>query len=299
MIENQKNCDSKFLSEVPGVDFWSRQCLPFPKQGEPMDITLERDKLRQNIKKMPVPEESKILHATLQTPYNDDPFDLENKLIYNVGTGAFKQASRHGICIERLRRNTESIRQYQHKYRYAPPTEQPTEKNFLTFAFELKRLNGNVKPITIWAASVTALMGLGKHPSTEISKDGRFELWIELITSTRWSGNLAALMKPLLDGIISALHYPSEVIDEDVISLMKKASSENAAQLEDLLIAGNHQILGPRKLVQRWGKSSFRWNPADDRCDWCRILIKRNGSAMQNGFIHCKVSVRPRTIETT
>ena len=289
MVENPKLYGSEFLEGVPGVDFWSQRCLPFPKKNEEDDLVSSRKELQQAIKNLPAPEDGMILHATLQTPHVDERFDLENKLIYNVGTGAFKQATRHGIWIERQRINTEPSRPYVHQYRFEHPFEPATREDLLTFAFELKRLNGRIKPITIWVAAVQALMELEMPSSTHIPEEGRFQLSIELTTPTNWSGNLAALMKPLLDGIISALHSTSDVPDE-VIFRMEKAAVENAAQLKGLLVAKGPRILGKRDLVQCWGES-FRWNPADDRCDWCRILLKRNGPVPQGDSVHCKVSV--------
>jgi hypothetical protein len=296
MAENSKFCDSEFgVTGETSVIFWSQQRLRFQTINEPEHMRDCRKTIYQAIKRMKAPVEGRIFHATLDAS-TTERFDLENVLVYNVGPGGFREVTKHGLCIERQNENTDPERTYIHRYRFEQPPDSLTGNSSMTFDFKLEKLRGRVKPLSIWSAAVQSLMALKIEPTTILAKDERFELRIELITSREWNGNLAYQMKPLLDGIISALHFqPPSMVDPDVIAYMAKTPDQKSLFF-NMLTGKDHRILGEKDKLVYTGNHSIIWNPDDDRCDLCSILIKRDSALTQHGSVHCKVSVAPRAI---
>lgn len=78
--------------------------------------------------------------------------------------------------------------------------------------------------------------------------------------------NLAAIIKPLIDGIVAGLHSHNqpwtlselaEIVGRDAGITREAAAHELASE--------DGAILGPRRLL--WKRAGgVQWNPADDRC---------------------------------
>ena len=186
--------------------------------------------------------------------------DIENVLFYNVGRGAFSRLIGHGLTATRSHERppvSPNGLQYSHYqgYRIQPAPSVSRSGTFLTF--QCPPLNTATKPHDVWwAASAGSSTG-----AAEIT--GRYRLVVEVPRST--SQNLAASMKPLLDGIISAMHWVDH-IDESAVGRLGEATRWEASDIIRRLQKPAAPILGPRRVLCSY-RNFIKWDPADDLCD--------------------------------
>lgn len=77
--------------------------------------------------------------------------------------------------------------------------------------------------------------------------------------------NLAGLIKPVLDGVISAFH--SHVGEAEHVSrCLADAGVGEYTAVRHALTDSSWGALGPRTLVRPFGARGVQWNPADDYC---------------------------------
>jgi hypothetical protein len=98
---------------------------------------------------------------------------------------------------------------------------------------------------------------------------------------------LVSLIKPLIDGIISALH----VHDGSKLDLVAKRLSERLdatpAVPAERLTNRAAAVLGERTLLRPF-QNSVQWNPADDRLVYIRVL--NNSSRMMSGQVLARMA---------
>lgn len=99
--------------------------------------------------------------------------------------------------------------------------------------------------------------------------------------------SLVSLIKPLIDGIISALH----VHDGSKLDLVAKRLSERLdatpAVPAERLTNRAAAVLGERTLLRPF-QNSVQWNPADDRLVYIRVL--NNSSRMMSGQVLARMA---------
>lgn len=137
-----------------------------------------------------------VLLAEYATP-DDDFADVENVLLYNVGSGAYSHLTQRGLICRRVPSLDEL-----HRVSYSV-TEKIDEPEFaeprLASATLANPTGGNT-PAAWWSAF---LEGMQVH--SDSPHPGEFAVDIELGTAWQRPG-LVADPKALLDGFISALH---------------------------------------------------------------------------------------------
>lgn len=187
--------------------------------------------------------------------------DLENALMYNIGLREFAPFMSGGLWFRRHGASFLSERELaggpvKAHYRYAavaqPPAQSaPTSSEGASFSFRAERPS-DVK--TTWLAAREAVSAL--DGSIDLSR-GRLGLRVE---GPR--GLAAGSVKPLLDGIVSALHV---LPPEDVLTLptLARWGLDGAEQL----VSSGAAPLGPRPLIVLQGPDRPAWNPADDVFD--------------------------------
>lgn len=259
------------------VEVWSNTRLPFEPKGWLLDM---KNDIRKAVKSMQGIDNT-ALHA-LYVSGEDGFCDVENILLYNVGTGAFTDLCRRGLCFERLidepRQPEYGVGKFLHYHRYsmidleAGPLYWAKEKSLANWnGVSCPALRGELKPHSFWYALKKAEINIyGKFEGSEYFG---LELKINAPKGTRV--NLAAVIKPLLDGTICALHGHEGTINPVVVGRLAQRIGEKEIIVENMLIDRATAILGTRNLIHTFGKG-FQWNPADDLCIVTKVLLEDN-----------------------
>jgi hypothetical protein len=236
------------------VDFWSDTRLPFEPKG---DARQARDALRAALKAI---APTGALSATYTSPLRDF-CDVENVLLYNVGTGAFSELGRRRVRL--LRTFAQPERPFLHHHRYvALDASAPAEpRSAAPFAERRFTLPASLTASSVWAAARAAATPstTQAHPSALLAVD------VDLAVPPGRRFTLTAAMKVILDGVIASLHRHDGT--GDVAALTGRVAGQLAplstAEVARLLVDGPAE-LGERALLHAF-RDGVQWNPADDR----------------------------------
>ena len=109
--------------------------------------------------------------------------------------------------------------------------------------------------------------------------------------------NLAAITKPLVDGVIAAFHAHDDPASLDLVA--SRVAAELGASVDEiraLLLEDRTAILGARRLLWPW-RDGVQWNPADDRCLAFRIRRVAKATTTHSDGLRLKgslVEIEPR-----
>lgn len=211
------------------VEVWSESRLPFEPKGWQLDM---RNSVKSAVKRMKAENET-MLHALFASD-KEGFYDAENVLIYNVGSGAFADLCRKGLCFERKTSAPPKFSggadhmPYYHRYSLMGLREKPLhwkKKNSLASwtGVECPALRGENKPHSLWYAVKKGIVKI----DCGLDSPRFFGLDIRINAPKSTVINLANVVKPLLDGIISAFHahdgtYNSVVVERLARRLGKK-----------------------------------------------------------------------------
>ncbi len=247
------------------AEVWMHRRLPFEPSGHLLTL---RRKLRDAVSTMAAGPDQLLESQYIST--DEGFFDVDNVLLYNVGTGSFAKAARQGI---RFLRRTEtpppvpapSSACWPHFQRYELRS---ASRPFLNDAhvvaecsFRLKRLSSDLKPHDIWWAAKNGRWRTTGTPSLE---HRRFGLSVKA-EGPPGNKNAAALVKPLFDGIISAMHVQQGPLDEEGCRAVAEKLGVPVRNVTDGLCDDANAILGERDLLQSY-RNFVKWNPGDDAC---------------------------------
>ncbi len=247
------------------VDFYSTERLPLEPYGT---MQVAREELRHALKLLS-PNAGHGLAASLTTPHQRC-FDVENILFYNVGPARFKTSSFEGLTFRLNRAHLERHPSfnYHHRYEILPLTPMAIEPHF---SFELDRLNTTVKPHHVWWRACQVARANVPHIV------GDFRLKIE-ITGPVQSPGLTVIAKPLVDGIVSALHFMPGEPDTLAVSLVATSLGISSQSVAQALCDVRGKALGPRKKLLRRAPKFVAWDPADGGCVDCSIRWESSSS---------------------
>jgi hypothetical protein len=246
------------------VTMWSSHRLPF----EPKGVLLEaRNQLRQQLSQLcasPV----EILEARFVTTRHEY-VDLENVLLYNVGTAAFSASSRSGlrfvrdVAAPRAALDGTSDWNYCHQYCVTPAASIVAGRENLCaeFEFALPKIGSATKWYDYWwAMKHGSCEKFAEHLSTS-----PFSLRVE-ISGPPLKSYLGAITKPLFDGIISGFHFDPAITSDDLVcKLLAEKLKVSVEAVAHLLRDDRHHLLGARQLVHPY-REFVKCNPADDGC---------------------------------
>jgi hypothetical protein len=133
------------------------------------------------------------------------------------------------------------------------------------------------KPAPVWKA-----IRVFATPPAEIdSASTRFLLKLH-VTDTRKdrpANSLVDIVKPTLDGIISAFHSHEGSDGAAEALRLEEAGLGEKEALRDQLLDQRWAALGGRRLLAPFGRAGVQWNPADDFCVAAYITLSAGGSA--------------------
>lgn len=244
------------------VELWTSRRMPFEPTGMLRRI---RDALRTQLRGLKA-KRNHLLEMTYTSQLRSF-VDTENVLIYNIRTSALRTASQFGLSFRRIFSEPPTIdgekavwRHY-HNYSIVRPStfESANASALLDFDFEMQSLSASCKPHHFWwAAKQAAILTNPVLATAEC-----FGITIRILGPV-YRGNVASIVKPLFDGLISALHW-SNVDSEKCAKLIALDLGVSANGVAQLIENPTNCILGSRRVVSPY-RGFVKWNPADDRC---------------------------------
>lgn len=253
-----------FLVKRPSasvVEAWSQKRLPFEPTGDSLRF---RTALRNALSDLVVTG-----HAGLQAEFASTSLDLvdtENVLFYNVGPSSFVRADRSALLFERSHDVPSppigsAVGPHFHRYEVAadPRWRHWVEAEVLaTFGPTLVPALGSLTPMAgIWHA--VRASRVGEVRSGEAGN--RFGMIVDV--SAPREVHLAAVVKPLIDGIVAAFHAHDGSDGAELARRVADTLSLDPGEVHSLLDGSERAVLGRRRLLWRRG-AGVQWNPGDD-----------------------------------
>jgi hypothetical protein len=261
------------------VEAWSTRRLQFEPKGWQVEFRAE---LRRALTALSA--ETGFVSALYASAVRDRS-DVENVLFYNVGSG-FKTTTRRGVRFER-------------SFHHPPPSPQPLTAEALHYhhyepsspggeftqwreqqvlaqfrQVPLRRLTPETKPGELWLALAEAAAEVAMPAANPEAISVCIRLRVPPQTSSA-----TAIIKPLLDGLVSALHaHDGSSIDE----ISRRLASQLGIppqRVAELLSDDRQAVLGVRSLIHLFG-AGVQWNPADDLCVACEVVLDRGSTAI-------------------
>ena len=238
-----------------GVTAWSTARLPLEPKGWLKDY---RHELRAALRAMR-PTPTSYLAAEYAAP--EAAFvDLENVLLYNVGSGCYSHLTAQGLLC---RRTQSKDTRHRVNYCVAEPLEWPEGAGRLLAE---ATLDEPVHPST----AVAWWYAFRSHLNVDSGAEYRGEIAISVEFGSAWRGRgVASAVKELLDGLVMALHVHDGTHAEHITRALARVGA--GPELWELLNEPSAAILGRRQLVHRRGEG-ITVNPADERCASFRLV---------------------------
>lgn len=236
---------------------WSENRLQFEPGASQRPY---RDQLRQQLKALR-PRAGQALLAEYRAP-DEDFADVENVLLYNVGSSAFTSLGMTGVTCRRGPSSDDF-----HRVRYELVDEAPAPGRGLVAAQVEAELEVLPRKTGQWWAALRPAA-----QAVDIAlRERQFSLDVTLSGPRAARPGLTTLTKPLLDGLVSCFHAHD--------GSHEAAIYERAPQLGlpgdtwPLLVDTATNVLGTRPLLRPWG-TTLAWNPADDLCAGFRVRVQ-------------------------
>lgn len=260
------------------VEAWTTKRLPFEPKGWLHEY---RSELRSALRSLQATRGG-ILYAEYAAP--DQGFaDLENVLLYNLGSGCYKHLARQGIVCCKTMSPDELHRV---RYRSIESSGVPAPIGRVLASARLTEVPPGFTPAHWWLAFRERLQLEGEVAAMH---EGDFGIRVEL-GSTFSNRRVAPLVKALLDGVIGAVHVHDGSARDHVTAALSEIGDGN--RLWNLLNDPGTAVLGPRRLVRPHGRR-IAWNPADERCGFFAVT-RATRSAALTASIHEMTSVPRR-----
>ena len=238
------------------------------------------------------------LRATYTSPLGGR-FDVENVLLYNVGTSAFSRSAGSELVVERTTGLTQipprPLEGSAHHYAYAiaergsPWQAWTIVRRLASFeSDEVASLAAAGRPSSVWHAIRRG--STADLTATDASAAIGLELEIELPSSARTtsphspSHSSTGRFRPSTP---TTIRESLDLVAERVAAQV----AAPAAEIRSLLQQNEAAILGSRRLLWPW-REGVQWNPADDRCAAFRIRrVARNAVDQDAGSVRIRGSL--------
>ena len=284
------------LQAAPDViELWSTVRLPC----EPRDWVLDmRNDLRRALRDSAA-KSGGNLHAVYSAADDGAFVDTENVLLYNVGSAALRPLMARSVTFERGYEMppppsgsglTEGATLHYQRYREARDDAyefwKPGKQVAAFTGVPVDSVTG--KPAPVWKA----IRDFAAPPAETATAPTRFLLKVH-VTDTRKdrpANSLADIVKPTLDGIISAYH--SHEGSDGVVEAqrLEVAGLGSAETLRDQLHDRRWAALGGRRLLSSFGPTGVQWNPADDFCVAAHITLSTGRSVADGHHARWRLS---------
>ena len=234
---------------------------------EPKDWRKDFKKDLSNVIKELIPDE-KYLKAKLITS-EEDFFDVENILFYNLGTSNFKKLDTKGVWFSLERGENLNNKKYVHEYSFVDSF--PEVKGDIIAAWSnitIEKPTTGRKPLDYWIPFKQS-----KSIKTNcVNYGGDSGLSIEIDKPKSEVLNITNIQKPLLDGLISVFHEATN-IDKEVVKYIDSKTSYSAEDIKGFLSNNKIAVLPQRDIIQKY-REGIKWNPQDEKCTDVRIIVR-------------------------
>lgn len=223
-------------------------------------------------------DDNKVLLASYGGKAPDKNYDLENKLFYNIGTGAFSSIFKKfpkQVALKKTNYNPddeESSYRYLYKYEIISENTLKTENKLVEWKDVPIGDTLPDKPDRYYAA-------IRNHsseiiPVASLPAKAPFGIKIILtVPNSKKSIHPVSVMKHLLDGVICAFH--GEEGEETKKSVQKRFQKNglNKDEIKKFFDKNSEQLnlFGNRNYLTK----SSRWNPEDDRLQFGWIVVEQ------------------------
>jgi hypothetical protein len=257
------------------VEVWSSARLPFEPKGWLLQL---RNEMKSAIRSMPTSDNTGFY--AVYTSADNHFFDIENVLLYNIGTGAFSQLCRYSLCFERkvaeapVCHLNNQFMPYHYLYKTINCENRFRcwkEKNCLAKWDDIiiPSLKNENKPHAFWNAMKTGMVEvLAQYDGTSL-----LGLDLKIKSPKDQKVNLAAAIKSLVDGIISSFHMQDGLPDSKATVRLAELLNNTPEAITEMLCNTRLAVLGKRKLIHPF-MDGIQWNPADDCCMAVRVVLE-------------------------
>ncbi len=251
------------------LEAWTTTRLPFQPKGWLRDLRAQmRDGLRQLDG-----ADGAVFHGIYASPLPDS-CDAENVLFYNVGLNYLPRARGRGMRFERgytvppAPETLASAALHYHRYRVSDSEGFFGWSQGRTLARWSSPLGvAPTHSATVWKALKFGQLDAIDLPPTRVERFG-----VRATVSAPSALDAALLMKPVLDGAISALHAYDGSEVELIADRLARSVAIEPRVVRALLLDRERAVLGPRRFL--WPRDDgVQWNPADDACLAAELLV--------------------------
>lgn len=250
--------DWAIRSTEGSVEFWSSRALPFEGGAAAREVGAAKAALRSALGGL-VP--TGVLIATWTSA--DATSDAENVLLYNVGVGAFSDLSRTRLVVRRVQEQpvADMLACAVSHHRYEVENQVTVEVPDAALAVEaqLPRLSSSLRAAEVWAA-----VHRGSVELCAAALHGPLAARITLRSGHPRPLNLAAVSKPIVDGLLAALHGFAGPDEVEVAARAARQAGATAEEAAGWLRRSRVGGIGEHRFVHLRG-DGLQWTPADDR----------------------------------
>lgn len=260
------------------VRLWSSRYIPFERLAPGQRAA--RDALQKRIRSL-TPASGEILHATY-TGYKPPGMDVENLLLYNIGSSCFRSGTRHGVRFE---------------LGHDPRPEPPSGRRF--GCYYQYRLIGPETDLSYWRpvrrlAEFTGV-NLGLFPSAKRLE----QVWLAIHdAAARAEGQpnpgapfsvfltlgypmrrpMAAnpeLVKALVDGTVAAFQaHGNRLTAMELAARVSAITNQPIELVAQNLLDNRRAVLGVTDELVHLRGDGVQWNPSDHQCMAGQILVQ-------------------------
>jgi hypothetical protein len=262
--------------QARSVEMWSARRLPFESDGWHLGMRAALCAALHQLRAGP----DEVLHACYVSE-DATPCDVENVLLYNLGSGCFAGVDRMGIRLERSfacpTPPTSGEVALPHYQRYSVEPASGVFVHWRTGTLrarwtnlDIGRLTSATKPSAVWRAIRTGSLDDLQLPPAPPSY---FGMQLVLTVPDGVRVHAAPLLKPLIDGVVCAFHAHD---GSDMGSIGQRLAIQlgvEAPNIIALLQSSERAVLGRRRLLWPW-REGLQWAPADDRCLAAEVLLR-------------------------
>jgi hypothetical protein len=94
------------------------------------------------------------------------------------------------------------------------------------------------------------------------------------------------IVKPLIDGVVSALHTFAGQIPDLVVDRLAHATKLEASDVSSRLADERRAVLGARPQLIRLTPQRIAWNPRDEDCIACLLELTGADEARMTGAVY-------------
>lgn len=241
-----------------------------------------RTEVQNALRSLPT-NEGKLLSACFGCTEHDN-IDTENALFYNFAAPV-GNATKHGVFFSRYSvEDTNALLTglgkagFRYYYKYTIEPNEPEEffvnrRGVEWTEIPIRPLYGGQRAFGFFEALRSNPESFFKPTLKEIT--GNFGIDIKIKSPDTKLISIDKIMKPMLDGVVSAFHkLPTDISIDKICTPTRSLAHGDHERLRRLLLQERNAILPPYKFVVPYRENSLIWSPQDNNLTEARISIK-------------------------